>query len=57
MWLLDLPDQVTTQEHPRLVRRKPDIEDGAESRLVQTFGAGFSKLGASGAVRALRTGE
>lgn len=46
--LLDLPDQVTRPEHPRLVLRKSDIKDEAELRFVQTLG--FVKLGASGAV-------
>jgi hypothetical protein len=50
VWLLDLPGQsqvMPPKWHLRLVLREPDIEDEAESRFVQTLGAGLFEVGES----------
>ena len=46
VWLLNLPGQDTPPErHPRLMLRELDTEDEAESRFVQTHGAGLYDVG------------
>ena len=46
VWLLDLPGQVTPSKwHPRLVLCEPDVENEAESRFVQSHGAGLFEVG------------
>ena len=46
VWLLDLPGQVAPSKwHPRLVLCEPDVENEAESRFVQSHGAGLFEVG------------
>ncbi|KAF8484006.1 hypothetical protein DFH94DRAFT_603659, partial [Russula ochroleuca] len=47
VWLLDLPGQVATLWHSQLMLCEPDFESEAESRFVQTHGAGVFEVGMS----------